>query len=96
MNINSKNPIAHELADILTDIENGWDSLYDWYGEVCDMDIADHYTIAELRAVGVEYSDDELITALNVVRNAVERNIREDEEQDRWENLYWLERDVKW
>ena len=39
---------------------------------------------------------DELVTALNVVRNAVERNIREAEEQDRWETRYWLERDVRW
>jgi tetrahydromethanopterin S-methyltransferase subunit H len=93
MSITTKNPIANELADTLTDPDTMWDSIYDWYDEVRDLDIADHYTIAELRAVGVKYADEDIIVALTTLRNAVERDIREAEKQDRWETRYWSERD---
>jgi len=94
MSITTKNPIASELADTLTDPDHEmWDNLYDWYDEVRDLDISKHYTLAELRAVGVKYADEDIIVALNDIRNAVERDIREAEKQDRWETRYWHERD---
>lgn len=96
MRITTKNPIAECLADILQMgalYPTMWDSLYDWYGEVRDMDITDHYTIRELKELGVGYTNDELITALNDIKVAIERDIREAEEQDRWETRYWTERD---
>jgi len=96
MSITIKNPIAECLADILQMgalYPTMWNSIYDWYDEVRDLDIADHYTIAELKELGVGYTNDELITALNDIKVAIERDIREAEKQDRWETRYWHERD---
>jgi hypothetical protein len=96
MSITIKNRIAEYIAGILqmgAVYPTMWHDLYDWYDEVRDLDIADHYIIAELKELGVGYTNDELITALNDIKVAIERDIREAEKQDRWETRYWHERD---
>jgi hypothetical protein len=96
MSITPKNRIAEYIAGTLqmgAVYPTMWHDLYDWYDEVRDLDIADHYTIAELKELGVGYTNDELITALNDIKVAIERDIREAEKQDRWETRYWSERD---
>lgn len=106
MSIRTKNPISQQVLDALTS-DDCWETVYDWYEEVSRdcwttddegmdfLDLTNHYTLAELRDL-VPMSDEELLACLLDIYDAVERDLREAEEQDRWETSYWHNRDYRW
>lgn len=67
-----------------------WQALINWFSEVQEaknvgIGLKGHYSVAEIKSLIVE--------AMTEVYEMVEKEIRDADEQARWETRYWHERD---
>lgn len=67
-----------------------WQALINWFSEVQEaknvgIGLRGHYSVAEIKSLIVE--------AMTEVYEMVEKEIRDADEQARWETRYWHERD---
>ena len=92
MNMETTTDITNMVRDIIAQVYGAdelgeWEAIANWYGEVSDdeCDLSEHHSKAEVMEI--------IVTAMNKVYAQVEREIKEAEEQARWETRYWHERD---
>lgn len=67
-----------------------WQALINWFSEVQEaknvgIGIRNHYSVADIKSLVVD--------ALTEIYETVETEIRDADEQARWETRYWHERD---
>lgn len=67
-----------------------WQALINWFSEVQEaqnvgIGLKGHYSVAEIKSLIVE--------AMTEIYKEIEKEIRDADEQARWETRYWHERD---
>lgn len=90
--------ITTDITDMVRDLiaqEYGaeevgeWEAIANWYSEVRrdkdECELKDHYSTAEIKEI--------IVMAMSKIYAQVEREIKEADEQARWETRYWHERD---
>jgi hypothetical protein len=67
-----------------------WQALINWFSEVQEAEnvgigLRNHYSVAEIKSL--------IVGAMTEIYEMVEKEIRDADEQARWETRYWHERD---